>query len=187
MPIPLGFFATAGAGGAAASAFEQISTISGTGSSGTITFSSIPQTYRHLQIRLLTRCTNANIVNNIFVNYNSNFGASYDNQFLFGNTGNNFYSGRGNGDKIELPVASPGTSAPANYHSPVIMDIVDYSITTKNKTTKSFIGSPITNGFQISLNVGQFRSTAAISTITITVQNASFTSSSIIALYGIRG
>ena len=35
------------------SSFESIATVSGTGSSGTITFSSIPATYKHLQIRYI--------------------------------------------------------------------------------------------------------------------------------------
>jgi hypothetical protein len=33
-------------------AYDSIATVSGTGSSGTISFTSIPSTYTHLQIRL---------------------------------------------------------------------------------------------------------------------------------------
>ena len=35
--------------------FDSIASATGTGSSGTITFSSIPQTYKHLQIRGIGR------------------------------------------------------------------------------------------------------------------------------------
>jgi hypothetical protein len=39
------------------SSFESIATATGTGSSATITFSSIPSTYQHLQIRGIARAT----------------------------------------------------------------------------------------------------------------------------------
>ena len=44
----------------AAPAMELISTATGTGSSGTITFSSIPSTYKHLQIRYAVIATPSN-------------------------------------------------------------------------------------------------------------------------------
>ena len=42
-------------------AFESIASASGTGSSATITFSSIPSTYQHLQIRCLLKSTGTSV------------------------------------------------------------------------------------------------------------------------------
>ena len=46
-----------GSGGASLSSFESIASGNGTGSSGTITLSSIPSTFKHLHLRILVAAT----------------------------------------------------------------------------------------------------------------------------------
>jgi len=67
-----GFF-----GAAAAGAFESIASASGTGSSGTITFSSIPSTYQHLQIRGTADSSGAGTQQDLFITLNGVTSASY--------------------------------------------------------------------------------------------------------------
>jgi hypothetical protein len=189
MPIPLGIFATAGAGGGAAAAYEQIATLTGTGSSGTIIFSSIPQTYKHLQIRTTMRCTNANIRNNIFINYNGDGSSIYSRHFLLGRIGNDWMSSNViNTSTYQIANSVPGTSAPSDIHSAMVIDIADYSATTKNKTTRTMatLVYPSSQA-QVELSSCVYRTNSATSTIQIIVENASFTTSSNFVLYGIRG
>jgi len=51
MHIPLGILAASGGG--AAGAFESIATVTATGSQTSLTFTSIPNTYQHLQLMFL--------------------------------------------------------------------------------------------------------------------------------------
>jgi len=55
--------------------YESIASASGTGSSGTITFSSIPSTYTHLQIRGIGR--NSYPSTQVNVRFNSDTGSNY--------------------------------------------------------------------------------------------------------------
>ena len=51
-----------------------IQRVNGTGSSTAITFSSIPQTYQHLQIRAIMKnayTANANVIDNLYMTFNS--------------------------------------------------------------------------------------------------------------------
>ena len=60
------------------SSFESIATATGTGSSGVITFSSIPSTYKSLQIRYMSKDTNASDgVLNPKIQFNSDTGNNY--------------------------------------------------------------------------------------------------------------
>ena len=64
-----------GAASGAGTSFESIATATGTGSSGTITFSSIPSTFKHLQIRGISR-NSANSIGAL-MQYNSDTGSNY--------------------------------------------------------------------------------------------------------------
>jgi len=62
MSLILGIFDSGGAA-AATSSYESIQSATGTGASGVITFSSIPATYKHLQIRGSNLSTDATYAN----------------------------------------------------------------------------------------------------------------------------
>ena len=71
----LGSFST-GAPPVAPSSYESIATATGTGSSATITFSSIPSTYEHLQIRFTGKGTGSAEVDTS-IRFNSDTGSNY--------------------------------------------------------------------------------------------------------------
>jgi hypothetical protein len=175
----------------ATTAFESIASATGTGSSGTITFSSVPSTYQHLQLRILGKDTyNATNVSALKITFNSVGGSSYSSHNLYVYDGVIYadaYTSRGD---IYIGYGMPQSPAgKSNTFGAAIIDIHDYASTTKNKTVRAFMGSE-TNAqadSAIALSSGLFMNTSAISSISISIETLYWNSSSTIALYGIRG
>lgn len=186
MLIPIGFF-----GGGASGSFEHIQTIYGNNSSLSLTFSSIPSTYKHLQIRYVARTDGG-----------SSAGSLLEFRLRFnGDTGNNYYSHgvMGNGSSVFAPDAYQATYYYVNggYHGSAmdsnsyvagICDISDYASSTKNKPVKTLIGGTAVQDSRTGLMSGVWNSTAAINSIT-TFQdgNYPFSSQSRFSLYGLKG
>ena len=176
-----GLLAAAGA----ASSYESIATSNPT--SGTnITFSSIPSTYKHLQIRFAVKPASGNPSLNI--TYNGDTGSNYTVHTL-----------RGNGSAASAAGATSRTNFPLSWYygmvstvqNVAIMDIIDYASTSKYKTARAFYGQDDNSGSissNLELNSGLWLSTSAIDSITVTVTGGvAFSTGSSIALYGIKG
>jgi hypothetical protein len=187
MPI-LGIIASSKLG-APAGAFESIASATGTGSSGTITFSSIPGTYQHLQLRLML----LNATNNAgapIIRFNSDTGTNYVWHTLNGY--NSTVTAAGNTAKTSInPCIDDDARASLRTTEPTvaIIDIHDYASTSKFKTVRSFGGMDRNAATsEIDLNSGLWRSTSAITSITITNNGAfNWSSDAQFALYGIKG
>ena len=173
-----------GAGGAAGD-YESIATATGTGASGTITFSSIPSTYKHLQIRILGRSTVAST------------GASF--RFYANNdTTNNYSLHRLSGSGVNAAAAGTasttmelgritGASAASGLMGVTIIDVQDYESTTRNKTFRSFSGRDINGGGEVWLLSGLWMSTSAINEINLATSSGNWSTDTTISLYGIKG
>jgi len=181
------------AGGVAGGDYESISTVSvGAGGSATITFSSIPSTYSHLQIRVLGRCDAAGSDReSLALMINSDSGTNYTNHFLQGTgsaasssaaTGLTGSTNQSGGSSIIT-----GSTAPANTFGVSIIDILDYANTNKYKVTRSLNGQDqnSTSG-RLGLTSGLWLNTAAITTLTLTAGTGNFVQYSSFALYGIK-
>jgi hypothetical protein len=185
--LPLGLLSQGGGGGGAG-AFEQIATVFGTGSSGTITFSSIPATYKHLQIRATPRSDDSNTIGNLSMRINGDTAANYSWHFMQGYGTGQWSSSGSSASLISLrdyPAANFGV---ASAHGTIVVDLLDYSDTNKNKTVRAFSG--LTNGIsqtQVSLMSGNWRSTSAVTSLTMTAALGSFVTASRFSLYGIKG
>lgn len=164
----------------------------GSGGSASITFSSIPSTYRHLQIRAIARDTNTNSqINSLYITLNGVGGSSYAWHRLEGfGSGTPTRGSTANTGNIWIgPAATNGyTSGIFAAH---IIDIVDYANTNKYKVVRHFGGFD-TNGTgtepgEIALTSGLFMSTSAITSLTISVGGQSQVQNSNFALYGIKG
>ena len=171
--------------------FESIATATGTGSSGTITFSSIPSTYQHLQIRYLAKDTNTSAtILSLDIRFNSDSGFNYARHYLYGDGSAATAAGDAN-QSYWSPRFALATSDASynNIFSVGIIDIHDYASTTKNKTMRMINGfdyNVASTTSKINLQSGLWRSTNAINSITIQGSTA-FTTSSTFALYGIKG
>ena len=172
----------------AVGAYDSIATFSGTGSSGTITFSSIPSTYTHLQLRVLLRGTASNTSDGWNARFNSDTGANYDGGHILYGTGSAagaFHVGAST--TYMQPGDIVGASATASMFATAITDILDYTNTNKNTTIRTLYGFDLNGSGTVALSSGLWMNTAAITTITLTTNSGSFATNSSFALYGIKG
>ena len=153
---------------------------------GLIEFLDIPQTYKHLQIRSNVRSSTANA--NFTFQLNGDNGTNYSNHNLYG-TGSAVASGSGTSETAGYCgwIAQTGTTA--NAFGGGILDILDYTNTNKNKTTRSLCGSDLNGSGLIIMNSACWMSTAPVTSVTLKVSLGSggFAQYSRISLYGIKG
>jgi hypothetical protein len=170
------------------SSYESIATVTvGSGGSSTVTFSSIPATYTHLQIRGLGRSTNAVTDENLVIQFNSDTANNYNLHNVYGN-------GSTVGANATVNYASSyfsrvtGGSSSANIFGAFVVDILDYANTNKYKTNRSLSGHDQNGSGYMTLMSGAWRSTSAITSITIKVDSAgaNIAQYSQFALYGVK-
>jgi hypothetical protein len=183
-----------GAPPVAPSSYESIATATGTGSSGTITFSSIPSTYASLQIRFIAKASPTTVsTRDIQLQFNSDTGNNYARHNLIGNGSS--VSARGVDTSISNFIslqesACNSDASLANIMGAGIIDIHNYASTTQNKTVRSIYGIDVNlnnNGFSIQLGSGLWTQTSAINSITLALSSGNFTTQTQFALYGIKG
>ncbi len=164
--------------------FESIATATPSGSS-TVTFSSIPSTYQHLQIRINGILASSG--QSIYVRFNGDSTAgNYKNHGLYGDGSSAGASGGGPTSSIYAAVGWILGSV-TTYSNVAIFDIHDYASTTKNKTTRSLNGADNNStGGSIELSSGLWMNTNAITSIEV-YAGANYNSGTTIALYGIKG
>lgn len=170
--------------------FFSIATVNvGTDNPTTITFSSIPSTYTHLQIRGISRCGRTDGEDNYILRFNSDSGNNYAHHKIYG-TGSTVAAAATtstSGINVDSSISSPfiGTS---NF-APLILDILDYANTNKYKTVRYMSGVESNGGNRnrIFFGSGLWQSTSAITSITL-LADASQTLSqyTTLALYGIK-
>jgi hypothetical protein len=173
--------------------FESIATIN-VGSSGaaTYSFTNIPQTYQHLQIRALLR---ANLASYVFTgltfrvgNGSADSGSNYAYHRLYGN-GASVSADSGANQSTMTSFYITANDAGANTFCANIVDILDYRDTNKFKTIRSLSGFDNNGSGSIYYDSGLWRSTSAINTLEFTIGGAGVTirQHSQFALYGIKG
>lgn len=168
-------------GGGDTSAYQSIASYSLT-SAGTVTFASIPQTFTHLQIRAYGR--NESTSNTIKMNYNSDTTASnYYARATFG-------GGSASGWSQNHPWANYWieTNSTGNYMATMVIDIFDYTNTSKAKIAQTLGGFALSADGYSWYQTTTWNNTAAISNIAFTAQgsSANFEQYTRFALYGIK-
>jgi hypothetical protein len=174
------------AGASVGGDYEHISTVLGTGSANTITFSSIPQNYKHLQIRFSAKNTGTGS-DALNLTMNGVTTATYGRGRFYGlGTGSAPSSENLTGQTAIRLDRSLATSTTTGLVSGGFFDFADYTNTTRNKAVKGFYGQ---QGSVTAIYVlGGFSfNTAAITSITFTIVSAgNFATTSRFSLYGIR-
>lgn len=176
---------------AAGGTFESIATATGTGSSGTIIFSSIPSTYASLQLRIIGRHqtnTDPGPIK-LFLRLNADTTSTLPYHWLDGDGATASGVGDNTATQMRIGLLS-NANYTANNMGVTILDIHDYASTTRNKTFRSFSGvdnNDTTQGF-VRLSSGLWINTAAITSLTFSTNaGANFTTSTQFSLYGIKG
>ena len=166
---------------AAVGDYESISTTTLTSAAASVTFSSISSSYKHLQIRFISKLSAGD---DVIMRFNSDSANNYYNHILYGTGASAIaavpFSGAYSG------VALYYTGSTASVAGGVI-DILDYTSTNKNKTVR-FLGGYDDNGSgNIDFASGLWSATpAAITSIVLKPLTANFATNSSFALYGIR-
>lgn len=155
----------------------------------TITFSSIPSTYQHLQIRLIGRFSDTGIgIDFMYVRFNGVTTSTYTRHRLFGDGTTVTAAGNASVSSIAISNTIPFNGTTAGIFGAAIIDIHDYASTTKNKTLRAFSGCDLNGTGNINLNSGILDSTSAITSIDLFGSTGNnWVTGSTFALYGIRG
>lgn len=173
----------------AVGAYDSIATATGTGSSGTITFSSIPSTYTSLQLRVLGRTTRANTDSTLGIRFNNDTGSNYTYHYLSG-SGSSASAAGFTAQTASYNAVISGSTTASNVMGVAVIDVQDYASTTKNKTIRTLTGWDTNNvtGGSVGIYSGLWINTAAINRIDLIIADGSnWDSNAVFALYGIKG
>lgn len=190
MPIPIGVLAQAGAGIAAANAYDLIQTINITGSSTTnATFNNLNTLtqYRHLQVRWVAQANTTSTSATLALRMNNDGGSNYSGHYLQGEGGSGASSTAFTNQSFIRVGEAPG-SQDAPLFSSGTLDLLDFLSNTKNKTTKAAwqlvnFSNPY---YRIGFYSGVWRNTNSITTLSFDVFGLAFLNGSRFSLYGIR-
>jgi hypothetical protein len=189
----IGIIASSGVA-ASTSSYESIATTTvGSGGTSTISFTSIPATYTHLQIRGVAKgsVSYGGGGDSILMQLNSDTGFNYAQHFLKGN-GSAASAGAGTSvSSINVGFITNNNTSVANMFGAVVIDLLDYANTSKYKTVRSLSGADtngtLSNNDEIDFRSGLWQSTSAVNAITFSIPSANFAQYSQLALYGIKG
>ena len=154
--------------------YTPISTQTLGSSAASVTFSSIPSTYTDL---VFVMNTGNGTAEDILLRFNSDTGSNYSRVYLYGN-GTITYT-----DKNSNVAFSYYSAQNASNPITTIANIMNYSNTTTNKTFMTRISSASVAFTSVHL----WRSTAAISTISLfTLSGNNLNAGSTFTLYGVK-
>jgi hypothetical protein len=164
-------------------AYDSLATITSPAATS-VTFSSIPSTYTHLQIRGIANNGETSGYNNQGMRFNGDTAANYAVHYLAGNGSSASASAQTSGtlinDAFRIPPAGSTFGA-------FVIDILDYTSTTKNKTTRSLNGGDSNGSGWVSLASGLwYKTPEAINSITLISSVGNFGTNSQFTLYGVK-
>jgi len=162
----------------------QVITLSASASN--VTFTNIPSTYSHLQVRI-TSLSDVNTASggaNINLQFNSDTGSNYAWHELYG-TGASAAAGAGTSQTfIKTGYTADSTTG---YTGASVIDILDYANTNKYKTVRALTGSDINgSGGYILLRSGVWMNTNAVTSLKLTNQSGNLKQYSQFSLFGIK-
>ncbi len=182
---PLGSSATSSASNSVTPyslAYEFIGAASPTGT--TVSFTSIPQTYKHLRLHIVGRSTYTAYDQQGYVTFNSDTGSNYRKRYTLSNGSTPLYASSGAAAYSWALPDFPGSYIDSNNFGSGVCEIFDYSDTNKITTLSGFGGYSYGGYGQAT---GYWNNTAAVTRIDIQIANGNWASGSHFALYGIKG
>ena len=183
----LGIFASQGR--VSSTSYESIQTVNVTSNTATISFTSIPSTFKHLQIRAIAKATRTSSGQTTFrYQFNSDTATNYSYHRLFGD-GASVVSDGGPNQNYGYLYFGANTNDTANSFGASVWDILDYTNTNKAKTIR-YIGGVSNNNTTggVSMGSSAWFGTSAVNRIDISTDGGwNFLQYSSFALYGIKG
>ena len=173
---------------------EAIATTYLEADAASVTFSSIPSTYEHLQIRISSRNTFAYKQGSGRLTFNSIAGTAYSHHYMAGHSAGES-ANRSTGDgNIRAPVLMTGNGISGTTggvdrtdYGVAVIDILDYANSNKNTTLLQMGGNSLTTtGPYVWFGSGLVDDTAVVIAITLD-SDGSWMRGTEISLYGITG
>lgn len=162
----------------------------GSAGAANVEFTSIPSTYKHLQIRIIGRTSSTGNRTHTLLQLNGDTTSNYR---WHGLTGNGSSAAGEEAGSLVSAIRLGGSNLPmgdagSNIFGVSVADILDYTNTTKNKVTRALAGQDQndTTG-RISFVSGLWLNTNAITSIKVYPDGANWAQYSQVALYGIKG
>jgi hypothetical protein len=170
---------------AAGGDYESIATVTvGSGGASSVSFTSIPSTYQHLQVRILTRSTFSANEWPIFVQLNSSSsGYAYHN--LQGDGSSATATAASSQSLMQLGDTSAANGTASSFGM-FVLDLLDYTNTNKNKTGRTLYGYDLNGSGRVGLRSGLWENTSAVTSLSFGT-GGDFAQYSSFALYGIKG
>jgi len=155
----------------------------GSGGASSITFSSIPSTYTHLQIRV-SATYSAGTEQDSTITFNGDTGNNYIQYHQMYTYATTAYANADTSTKNKMA----GYYGNANYPATGITDILDYTSTNKNKVIRSLWGSDWNTGGIVGIRSAMWlpSTPTAITSITVNANSNPFAQYSSFALYGVK-
>jgi hypothetical protein len=171
---------------AASTSFESIASSRITTNTASITFSSIPQTFKHLQLRWAGATVGGN-----YLYFDSNLGRT-GTQGRISEYGNAWYTSQGFAQDANYGVELHFGGIDATYPAAGVIEIMDYSSTTKSKIgmsrlVRTYSDPQYTVNNMVSFTCGT-TTTSAINSVTFQgTASYPLCSGTTVSLYGIKG
>jgi hypothetical protein len=185
----IGIIASSGGGVVSNNSYESIATVTvGSGGASSMTFSSIPSTYQHLQLRGIAKSTiNAGASTAIIVQLNGNSTITDYSTHLLDGDGSSASAYGAADDYPQGAIANATVNA--SIFGVAVIDILDYADTNKYKTVRILSGNDNNGSGTIRFGSGGlFSNTNAVTSITlVSGSSGNWSQYSSFALYGIKG
>jgi len=168
--------------------YESIAVATAGGSESVLEFTSIPNSYTHLQVRFISKDIVVNSTRyESSVRLNGDNGGNYSNHSMYGDGSTANANGFTNETVMRYGFISGVSLGGSTTFVSGTFDLLDYSNTTKNKTARTVCGIDANgSGGAIYMTSGSWRSTAVVNSLSFYSQTG-FVAGSTFALYGIRG
>jgi len=151
---------------------------------GLTTFTNIPQNFTHLQIRYQGRSTNATATDTFFLRFNADTTGPYYYTFSYNNYNGSSTTNSSNGGYMNLGLM-PGATVASNFFGGAIVDIYNYTSTTKTKSIKALWGFDTSSTGSTGHTTGYWTGTSAITSIQFGTASAGDAANAVATLYGI--
>ena len=171
-------------------AYDSLATVTLSASTASVTFAGIPSGYKHFQIRMLTKESGTGTGGpNVVATLNGDTTyTNYRSHYLNGD-GSAVGAGSVQTSGYYLLVGNTATSNAGytNMFGAMVIDVLDYTNTNKNKTIRSLWGHDRNGSGEVGIDSSLWINTAAITSITFSVVGGSnFVTNSSFALYGVK-
>lgn len=164
--------------------FQSIATTTvGVSGAATITFSSIPSTYKHLQVRALAKGATSDATGSF--TFNSDTGTNYSWHILGGQGSLTYSAASTTTSSMKAFGYNRGLGGTGDVV--FVIDILDYADANKYKTIRSLWGVDNNGTGEVALVSGNWRSTSAVTSMVFTPSGGTFSQYTHFALYGIKG